>query len=238
MNKLPLATRAQILAMMVEGVSIRAISRLTGASKNTIVKLLAEAGEVCAEYLDTHLRDLPTKRVQCDEIWSFVGCKEKRASDQEKLDGTAGDIWTWTAIDADSKLIVSWMVGRRDPETGWAFIADLKSRLRVRIQLTTDAFSPYRNLVAHEFKREIDYAMLVKIYTNAGTSSSGRYSPAECCGTKVKMILGDPDPNHISTSYVERQNLTMRTFAHGSTRDNRRLCSRWTRTNHERDSFN
>lgn len=208
MNKLPTAERAKILEMMVEGVSIRAIARLTGASKNTVVKLLADAGDVCACYLDKHLRNLPCQRIQCDEIWSFCQKKEKRASDVEKIAGTAGDVWTWTAIDADSKLIVSWLVGRRDSEHGIEFVKDLKSRLTDRVQITTDSFAPYRNLVPHAFKQDVDYAMLVKIFRTS--PYAGRYSPGECCGTKVKVIRGKPDPDHISTSYAERANLTMR----------------------------
>jgi IS1 family transposase len=208
MNKTPLAKRAQIINLLVEGNSLRATARLADCALNTVTRVLEEAGAACAEYQCKTLRNLKSERIQCDEIWAFCGKKEKRASDDEKEAGTAGDIWTWTAIDADSKLMVTWLVGRRDPEHGIEFMHDLKSRLSDRVQLTTDAFGAYRNLVANAFKRNVDYAQLVKVFSNS--PGNGRYSPGECCGTKKKILRGDPDPNHISTSYAERANLTMR----------------------------
>jgi IS1 family transposase len=208
MNKLPLAKRAQILGLLVEGNSLRAASRLADCSINTVTKLLVDVGIACEKYHNENVKNVPSKRIQCDEIWSFVYSKEKKASAEDKAAGTAGDCWTWTALDADTKLMVTWQIGRRDSETGIPFMRDLASRLRDRIQLTTDAFAPYRGLVGDAFKGNVDYAMLVKIFHS--TPGSGRYSPGECCGTKTNVIRGEPDPDHISTSYVERQNLTMR----------------------------
>src|SRR3984957_16144504 len=167
MNMLSLEKRTQILGMMVEGMSIRAISRLTGASKNTLVKLLTDAGEIFAAYHDEHVRNLPCKRLQLDEIWSFVGCKEKNVTPEKKAEGH-GDIWTWTAIDADTKLIASWMVGDRSAETGTMFTCDLQSRLANRVQITSDGHRAYLQAMDAAFGDEVDYSMLVKIY--GGTS--------------------------------------------------------------------
>jgi IS1 family transposase len=208
MNKLPLAKRAQILGLLVEGNSLRAASRLADCSINTVTKLLVDVGIACATYQDKTLVNLPCKRIQCDEIWSFVYAKDKNAPLEAKAAGEAGDVWTWTAIDADTKLIVSWQIGGRDSETGIPFMRDLASRVSERIQLPTDAFASYRALVGDAFHGDVDYAMLVKIFR--GTIGAGRYSPGECCGTTKKVIRGNPDDAHISTSYVERQNLTMR----------------------------
>jgi transposase-like protein len=212
MNRLPLAKRAQILGLMVEGMSIRAISRVTGASKNTIVKLLAEVGEACSKYQDETLRNLPCKRLQVDEIWSFVAMKERQVPAELKGTPGIGDTWTWTAIDADTKLITSWLVADRSPNAARIFIRDLQSHLANRVQLTTDGLKTYLGAVAQEMP-EADYAMLVKLYgdsADANKSSGRRYSPAECIGTEKKVIAGKPDPDHISTSFAERQNLTMR----------------------------
>lgn len=209
MNKLSPQKRTQILAMMVEGVSIRAISRLTGASKNTIVKLLADAGEACLEYQDTTLRNLPCRRLQCDEIWSFVAMKEKQVPEELKGTFGIGDVWTWTAVDAETKLVPCWHVGRRDAEDAAEFINDLSSRLSRRVQLTTDGHKAYLNAIDDAFANQIDYAMLIKLYGKAPEGEI-RYSPSECIGTRTEVISGSPDQKHISTSYVERQNLTMR----------------------------
>lgn len=209
MNKLPAERRVQILGMMVEGMSIRAIARLTGASKNTIVKFLRDAGTACLEYQDRVLRDLPCKRVQVDEIWSFVYAKEKNVEGAKAAPEQAGDIWTWTAICADTKLAVSWLLGSRDTEAAKVFIADLASRLRDRVQLTSDGHKPYLEAVEEAFGADIDYAMLVKLYGDTPESEK-RYSPAECVGCRTQVVTGKPDPDHISTSYAERQNLTMR----------------------------
>lgn len=208
MNRLTTEKRAQILGMMVEGNSIRAISRMTGASKNTIVKLLADAGNACAWYQDKALRNLTCKRVQVDEIWAFVGAKEKNATEEQKAEGM-GDVWTWTAIDADTKLAVSWLVGDRTAEYANEFIQDIADRLANRIRLTSDGHGPYLRAVESAFGNDIDYAVLMKVYGNAPEGQK-RYSPPECIGARKDRVTGRPDPKHISTSYVERQNLTMR----------------------------
>ena len=210
MNKLAPEERAQILHMLCEGSSIRAITRITGASKNTVIKLLVDAGEVCAAYHDEHVRNVKAKRVQVDEIWAFCAAKQKNVPAMKKLVDGAGDIWTWTAIDADSKLIIQWFVGPRDGGIAKLFIDGLASRLASRVQLTSDGLKAYLNAVEGAFGADVDYAQLVKLYGAASDSAKGRYSPAECTGIIKTEIEGKPDPKHISTSYVERQNLTMR----------------------------
>lgn len=209
MNKLTSQKRAQILGMMVEGVSIRAISRMTGASKNTIVKLLADAGRACSEYQDKALRNLPCKRLQVDEIWSFVYAKARNVPEHLKGDPGVGDVWTWTAIDAETKLIPSWFVGSRDGEAAKRFICDLAHRLANRVQLTSDGHKAYIEAVEAGFGNDVDYAMLVKIY-GQGPEGQRRYSPPEIIGTETVCCTGRPDPKHISTSFAERQNLSMR----------------------------
>lgn len=209
MNKLSRDKRAQILGMMVEGMSIRSITRLTGASKNTVAKLLADAGQACAEYQDKYLRDLPCKRVQADEIWSFVYAKDKNVPADMRGKAGVGSIWTWTALCADTKLIAAFHVGTRDADCAYEFLSDLASRLRGRIQLTTDGHGVYLNAVRDAFGRDIDYSMLIKIY-GAVPTEPGRYSPPKCVGTREERIIGYPDKEHVSTSYVERQNLSMR----------------------------
>jgi IS1 family transposase len=209
MNKLPSEKRAQIIGMMVEGMSIRAISRLTGASKNTIVKLLIDAGEACSDYQNRTLRNLKSQRLQLDEIWSFVYAKAKNIHDAKAAPDVAGDIWTWTAIDADTKLIASWMVGDRSTATARIFVDDLASRLLGRVQITTDGHRPYLEAIEGAFGATVDYAMLEKIYASPAEGQK-RYSPPECVGAKRKEITGSPNPAHISTSYAERQNLSMR----------------------------
>jgi IS1 family transposase len=211
MNKLPLAKRAQILGLLVEGNSLRATSRLADCSINTVTKLLVDVGTACAAYQDKTLRNLACKRVQCDEIWAFVYAKARNASPEMKAAGQAGDVWTWTAIDADTKLIASWMVGPRTLESAHVFIADLASRLANRVQLTTDGYKPYLNAVEGSFGGDIDYAMLVKLYGEPkGSAPERRYSAGECCGTIKGTVCGSPAEKHVSTSFVERQNLTMR----------------------------
>ncbi len=209
MNCLDIKTRTQIVNCLVEGCSIRATSRMTGASKNTIVKLLAALGSACAAYHDRYVRHLKVRRLQCDEIWSFVGAKAKNVSAEKKQEGW-GDIWTWVGIDADTKLVVSYLVGGRDG--GWAhdFMADCASRIRNRVQITTDGHKAYLEAVEDAFGADIDYAMLQKIYGAPSDEDTRRYSPAKCIGSDMKVISGDPDPKHVSTSFVERQNLTMR----------------------------
>ena len=209
MNKLSATARAQILGLMVEGMSMRAISRITGASKNTIVKLLEDAGEAFSEYQDRTMRNLTCKRLQVDEIWAFVYAKAKKAPTAKNAPADAGDIWTWMAIDADTKLIPSFYVGKRDSAAASEFIGDLASRLANRVQLTSDGHKPYLEAVEAAFGADIDYAMLVKIYGDAGVPA-GRYSPAPCMGAKKERVEGNPDKRHISTSYVERASLTTR----------------------------
>ena len=208
-NKLSAERRAAVIRCLVEGNSIRATVRMTGAAKNTVAKLLVELGEACREYQDRALRGVTSKRVQCDEIWSFVGCKERNIPEQRRAEDGIGDVWTWTALDADSKLMICWQVGERDAATAVDFVADLESRLANRVQLTTDGLKMYLTAVENAFGSDIDFAQLVKLY-GEGPESEKRYSPAVCIGADKTRVQGRPDPNHISTSYVERQNLTLR----------------------------
>jgi len=208
MKQLTNEQRAQVVACICEGNSIRATVRLTGISKNTITRLLVELGDACIDYQDRTLRNLKCKRIQCDEIWSFIYAKEKNVPAEMKGKFGVGDVWTWTAIDADTKLIPSFMLGNRDARTANAFIDDLKDRLASRIQLTTDGLRVYLDAVEGAFGADVDYAQLVKIY--GASQEETRYSPAECIGCETKRVQGNPDPDHISTSYVERQNLSMR----------------------------
>src|ERR1035441_4071420 len=209
MNKLDTEKRARIVAALVEGCSIRSTVRMTGASKNTIAKLLVELGAACSEYLDKNLVNLNSKRIQADEIWQFVGAKEKNVPPAKRDQLGIGDVWTWVAIDADSKLTCSWLVGKRDPGCATAFIQDLAGRLKNRVQLTTDGLKMYLNAIADEFGEDIEYAMLVKVYGN-DSEGEKRYSPAVCTGCEKENKIGSPDEKHVSTSYIERQNLTMR----------------------------
>jgi len=210
MNKLPLKTRVQILSMLCEGSSMRSISRICDVSINTVSKLLVDAGKFCAGYHDANVVDVKAKRVQVDEIWSFVGAKQKNVPNMKAPVDGAGDVWTWTAIEAETKLIVSHFVGGRDGECAMWFMDDLRKRLANRVQLTSDGHKAYLEAVEGAFGADIDYAMLVKIYGNAPEAAKGRYSPAECVGARKERIEGNPDPKHVSTSYAERQNLTMR----------------------------
>jgi IS1 family transposase len=210
MNKLNSIERARILHLLCEGQSIRAITRLTGASKNTVAKLLVDAGKACMAYHDANVVNVAAKRIQVDEIWSFTYAKQKNVSTAKAAPEGAGDTWTWTAIEADTKLIVSYFVGGRDSECAMWFMDDLRSRMANRVQLTSDGHKAYLEAVEGAFGDDIDYAMLVKIYGASAESAKGRYSPAECTGAKKERITGAPDPKHVSTSYSERQNLTMR----------------------------
>ena len=210
MNKLPVATRVQILSMLVEGSSLRSISRIAGVSINTVTKLLVDAGMVCAAFHDEKVRNVAAKRVQCDEIWSFCYAKNKNVKEAKTAPDGAGDVWTWTALDSDSKLMVSWWVGDRTKNTGIVFLQDLQSRLSDRIQLTSDGHSAYLEATRVTFGDDVDFAQLIKIFRATPESFKGRYSPAECIGTKTNVITGNPDADHISTSHAERQNLTMR----------------------------
>ena len=209
MNRLSIERRAQILSCLVEGNSIRATCRITGAAKNTVVKLLSDVGKACAEYQNRTLRNLPCNRIQCDEIWSFCYAKEKNVPTEHKGKFGYGDVWTWTAICADTKLVPSWLVGKRDMETACVFLSDLASRLSNRVQLTSDGYNVYLQAVERTFGTNIDYAMLIKLY-GTDPEQEKRYSPPKCIGTRLQQLRGNPDAKHISTSYAERQNLTLR----------------------------
>lgn len=212
MNTLSLQKRAQILGLLVEGNSMRAITRLIDCSINTVTKLLIDVGVACSEYQDKVMRNLSCKRIQCDEIWSFCYSKEKNVAPENKDILGHGDVYTWTAICADTKLVPSFMVGKRDAEPAHAFIEDLASRLASRVQLTTDGHHPYLKAVEDAFGGDIDYAMLVKHYSNPGeaTQAMKRYSPSQSVSADKRRICGDPDIIQVSTSHVERQNLTTR----------------------------
>ncbi len=210
MNKLSIAKRAQILSLLVEGSSLRSISRVCDVSINTVTKLLVDAGTVCAAYHDQYVTSVKSKRIQCDEIWSFCYAKEKNVASAKAAPDGAGDVWTWTAIDADTKLIVSWAVGDRTADCARAFMDDVAGRVSSRVQLTTDGHRVYLDAVTGAFD-QVDFAQLVKLYgSEGGKSEERKYSPAECTGTIKNPIVGSPDPKHISTSYVERQNLNIR----------------------------
>jgi IS1 family transposase len=208
MNQLNITKRAQIIAALVEGNSINATCRMLGVGKHTVLRLLEDAGCACAAYHDVMVRGLNVNRAQCDEVWSFVYAKQKNVT-MEQMEKGAGDCWTWTAIDADSKLIISYMLGDRGASTARAFMQDVASRITNRIQLTTDGHRVYAEAVENAFGSEIDYAMLVKLY-GASNDGESRYSPATCIGCRTGVLAGNPDPKYISTSYVERQNLSMR----------------------------
>lgn len=212
MNKLSIEKRVQILQMLCEGSSMRSISRIVDVSINTVTKLLVDAGNACSEYQDKVFHDLKCSRIQADEIWSFCYAKEKNVPEDKKGQFGYGDVYTWTAICADSKLIPSWYVGRRDYRSASIFITDLADRLAHRVQLTTDGHRAYLQAVDDAFGKDIDYAMLVKLYGNEGEGRQAevKYSPSQCTGEIKEVIQGNPDMKHVSTSYVERQNLTMR----------------------------
>lgn len=210
MNRLSTEKRAAIVGALVEGNSIRATCRMTGASKNTVTKLLVDLGYACAAHHDRAVRDVKSERVQCDEIWSFCFAKQKNLTNDKIGTFGYGDVWTWTALDADSKLMVSYYVGGREVEDARTFLADLAKRLTSRVQLTTDGHLPYLKAVKEIFGLDVDFAQLIKSYGKDYADSDKRYSPAVCLGTEARVRIGSPDPDHISTSYVERSNLTMR----------------------------
>jgi len=211
MNSLTNEKRIQIVKALTEGVGINATSRMFDVSKNTVLKLLADLGAACADYQDKAFRNLPCKRIQCDEIWSFCHAKARNVPDEKKGVFGYGDVWTWVSIDADTKLVPCWLVGPRSPQVAKEFVADLASRLANKVQLTTDGHKPYLEAVEAAFGGEIDYARLVKLYGSPSSKKDEtRYSPAECIGARKEIVTGNPDKAHVSTSYIERQNLTMR----------------------------
>lgn len=209
MNKLSITQRTRIVAALVEGNSIRSTCRMTGAAKGTVLKLLADLGHACAVYQHTALMGLTCRRIQCDEIWSFCYAKAKNVPAEKRGEEGVGDVWTWTALDPDSKLIVSWLVGNRDAESANVFMEDVARRLNHRVQLTTDGLRVYLDAVYGAFGLDVDFAQLVKVY-GEGPGTEKRYSPANIVGTKKQRIIGKPDAEKVSTSHVERQNLTMR----------------------------
>jgi len=205
--------KVRVVACLVEGNSLRSTVRMTGIHRTTIQKLLVELGAACSVYQDKVMRNLKCRRLQCDEIWAFVGCKEKNATPEAKAKNGWGNVWTWTAMDAETKLVPCWFVGSRDGGSAYHFIHDLAGRLASRIQLTTDGHKPYVEAVEDAFGAEVDYAQLIKIYGTGSTDGKGaeiRYSPAQCMGARKAVITAQPDYQHIATSFTERQNLTMR----------------------------
>lgn len=209
-NVISTAKKIAVITALVEGCSVRSTVRMTGVSKGAILRLLESVGQACADYQNATLRNIPAKRVQVDEIWSFVGCKQKNVTAEKvERDGVCGDVWTFTAIEAQTKLVIGWMVGRRDAGFASAFLQDVQSRLSNRVQLTTDGHKMYLTAVYDAFENDVDYAMLVKIY-GKDLEGNTRYSPAQCLGAIPQTITGNPDAKHVSTSYVERQNLNMR----------------------------
>jgi IS1 family transposase len=211
-NVLSTERRAQVVSCLIEGMSIRSTVRVTGVAKNTIVKLLVDLGHACAEFQDGEFQNLTCDRIECDEIWAFCYSKQKNVPEEHQGTFGYGDVWTWVAIDADTKLIPSWLVGERTTEDCFTFLRDLRSRLTPgrRIQLTTDGFGSYPPVVDALWRNNIDYAQIIKEYTNPSAEDQRRYSPATCKVTDINVLNGNPDREHISTSYVERQNLTMR----------------------------
>jgi IS1 family transposase len=210
MNRLPIEKRAQILRLLVEGSSMRSIERIVGCSINTVTKTLEEAGKACQAFQDATIQGVKAKQVQCDEIWSFCQSKQKNVAPEHEGILGYGDVYTWVALDADSKLAINWLVGTREVEYAEAFINDLASRLDNRVQLTTDGYRAYINAVEKAFAGLVDYAMVVKMYEGGGQQDQRRYSPSQYVSSEKRRINGDPDVTKVSTSHVERQNLTMR----------------------------
>lgn len=212
MNRLDVKTRKQIVAALVEGNSVRATCRMTGTAKGTVLKLLSDLGEACDEYQDRHFRSLSIARVQCDEIWSFCYCKDKTLPKTIEAPEGAGSVWTWTAVDPDTKLMVTWFIGDREAKSANSFMLDLASRINGRVQLTTDGLKAYQWAVALAFTNgTVDYGRLIKLFGSVDDGrANGRYSPPVCTGIKLETVQGTPDPDHICTSHVERMNLTIR----------------------------
>jgi IS1 family transposase len=218
MNRLSAENRAQVINCLIEGCSIRSTVRMTGIAKKTVMRLLVEVGEVCAAYQDHAFRNLRCKRLQLDEMWAWIYCKEKNRTEEiARKQPDAGDVWLWVAVDADSKLVPSWRLGQRDLATAKDFVSDLASRIKGRVQVTTDALKTYVNVIEDAFGSEVDYAQLHKVY-RAPLENETRYSPAKCIGCDMKAVSGNPDFKHVSTSFVERQNWTVRTTMRRYTR--------------------
>jgi IS1 family transposase len=210
MNRLDAETRARVISCLIEGCSIRATVRMTGVAKKTVMRVLVEVGEVCADYQDRVFRNLRCKRLQLDEMWSWIYCKEKNRTEEiARLNPDAGDVWLWVCIDADTKLVPTWTLGQRDLATARNFVDDIALRVKGRVQITTDAFRTYLNVIEDAFGSEIDYAQLHKVY-RAPLENETRYSPAKVISSSMKAVSGNPDPKHVSTSFVERQNWTVR----------------------------
>lgn len=210
MNRLTTEKRAQIIGCLTEGMSIRGTCRITGAAKNTVTKLLVDLGDVCSGYQHATLVDLPCRTIECDEIWNFVYAKDKNVPAARKSEHGLGSVWTWTAICADTKLIPAWFVGQRTADDGYLFMMDLRTRLKYRPQITTDGLAAYASAIGFSFGAQVDWAVLQKTYSGGEVTDERRYSPAVCTGIETYVRTGNPDPERISTSYVERQNLTMR----------------------------
>lgn len=207
MNRLSTGERAKVIAVLVEGNSLRATARITGVARMTIEKLFRDLGAACQTFHDAQVRGLNSKRIQCDEIWAFVGAKEKNTNPETRAKGW-GDVWTWTAIDADSKLAVSWLVGEQNGETADVFIQDVASRVKNRVQITSDGNRAYPPAIDSAFREDVDFGIINKVY--ASGTRGGRYSPPKFVSASRAIVIGNPDPRHISTSFVERSNLTMR----------------------------
>lgn len=212
MRRLDMKTRCQIIAALAEGNSVASTCRMTGAAKRTVLKLLADIGAVCDDYQDKTLRGLHSKRIQCDEIWTFCYAKDRNVPERMKGQEGVGSVWTWTAIDADTKLMLTWFIGARDAGCANRFMIDVAARVEGRVQLTTDGLAAYRWATTLAFPPgSVDFAQLIKVYEGVSDGhASGKYSPPICCGARKEPVKGWPDPDHISTSYVERANLTMR----------------------------
>jgi IS1 family transposase len=219
MNKLTHTQRVQVINCLIEGCSIRATVRMTGVAKKTVMRVLVEVGQVCESYQDRVLRNLPCRLIQLDELWGFNYCKAKTVTPEiaERVPG-AGDVWLWVAIDAETKLVPCWQLGGRDELMAYDFVQDLANRLSNRVQLTSDGHRVYLSAIEAAFGSNVDYAMLVKIYGTDPSEPETRYSPAQCTGIQMAVITGRPDPKHISTSYVERQNWSVRTAMRRYTR--------------------
>lgn len=209
MNRLTIETRAKIVGMMVEGNRLRAISRMCDISINTVSKLLVDLGEAAMTYHDANVRNIRVRRLQADGIWSFIGCKQKNVKSERVIEGW-GDVWTWVGLDADTKLCVSYLVGGRDASWAQDFMQDCADRIQSRVQVTTDGHKAYLSAVEGAFGMDVDFATLQKIYGAPTDAEQRRYSPAKCIGSDMKVVMGNPDPRHVSTSFVERSNLTMR----------------------------